>query len=848
MKHKLLDFIKKLLPHLLIVILFLILTVAYFSPAFEGKVLQQSDVLTAQGAQHQTKELLEKTGHYSLWTNSMFGGMPTYTIMLKEPTNIFKLIKKVFAFLPYYDARIFFIYLLGFYLLLLAFGVNKWVSAVFSTAYALASYNIIIIAVGHITKAYALGFMPMVIASFVLIYQKRQYLWGGIALVISLGLMLDTHHFQIVYYTAMLAGLYVLYNLIADWAEKKGLKHFAIATAVAVVASLFAVLPNTVNIWTFYENTKHSIRGGHSDLVEGNQKKVKGLDKEYALAWSYGVGESLSLLIPDIKGGESDYIGNDTKLMAKINSQYKQYLAQQSRYWGPQPFTAGPVYFGAIVMFLFVLGFFIVKNKIKWWILAATLLSIMLAWGKHFMLLTDLFYYYFPLYNKFRVVSMILVVAQLTVPLFAAMTVYEIIKDPEVVKKNIKGFFIAFGLTGGVALLVYLFPKIAGPLLSPQEAEFLKNIASTQGAQVAKAYQEFFAELESVRAMIVKADAIRSFVFISLAALLVLGYSYMKERNQFVLLGGLTLLILFDMWTVDRRYLSYNDYKPKRVVRNQWQPSPADKFIMKTNAKDFRVLNLTVNPFADATTSYYHQSVGGYSAVKLRRYQDVIDNYLAPYSNMLIQALRDTTGTVDVMTVLKPMQVLHMLNTLYIIVNPNSMPIVNPYAFGNAWFVDGFKFVDSPKEEFDALSQVDLRRYAVINRKKYQDVKFPELSLLADTSRRIELVYYQPDSLVYKSFSRNTEFAVFSEIYYPEGWQAYIDGKPVQIINTDYILRGIIVPPGEHTIVMVFKPKSYYLGKKIALAGSILLVLLVISALVYTFVKSKNKTVNTQEQ
>ena len=832
------------LQHLLILFLFLVLTIAYFSPAFEGKVLQQMDVTHFKALSHQTHEIYKKTGHFSLWNGSLFSGMPNFTIANPDKPNIFDYVRGVFYILPKYSAAIFFLYLLGFYLLLLTLKIDKWLSAFFSAAFALSSYNIIIIAVGHITKAYSIAFMPLVLASFILIFEYRKHLWGGLATAFSLGLQISSNHYQILYYTALMIGLYVLYKFLVVVFDTKDYKSFGLGLAVSAIAAFFAILPNAVDMWEYYEGSKYSIRGGQSELVkESNKgKKVKGLDKDYALSWSYGVGESLTLLIPDIKGGASDYIGNDQKLMSKINSPYKPYIAQQMRYWGPQPFTAGPVYFGAIVLFLFIFGFWIIKDNIKWWILFTTVLALMLSWGKHFMPLTDLFYYYVPLYNKFRVVSMILVIASLLVPMFAAMTVYEIGKNPNVVKEKRSGFLISLALTAGIALIVALIPRIAGPLLSPQEMQFLNNLAKTQSPQVVSQYQNFFNDLESVRAMIVKASAWRTFVFVILAAAIVWIYSMFKKTSVYLLYGGISLLILIDMWSIDRKYLNYSDFKPKRLAKAQFKPTLADQFILKTKEKDYRVLNLTVDPFNDALTSYYHQSIGGYSAAKLRRYQDIIEHYLFPYTQILVKALQDTTGTVDIMQVLKPMQVLHMLNTLYIIVGPNTAPIVNSYAFGNAWFVDGYKFVNTANAEINALSQIDLKHYAVINKTKFPDITLPELSLIPDSTRYIKLVSYLPDSLVYDYYSPKNEFVVFSEVYYPEGWKATIDGKPAKIIETDYILRGIAIPAGKHKIVMVFEPKPYTIGYNIAFIGSVLLVLLLVVALAYAIlynVKSK---------
>ena len=835
----------EILQHTIIIIAFFIITVAYFSPAFEGKVLQQMDMTNATALSHQSKEIYNKTGHLCLWNSFVFSGMPNYTIYLPKKNNIFRIVIHAFSFLPYRSARIFFLYLLGFYLLMLALRIDKWLGAIFSVAFALSTYNIIIIAVGHITKAYAIAFMPMVLASFILIFERKNYLWGTIALGVSLGTQIYTTHIQITYYTGLLAAIYVTYYFILVLLKKEKFKSFLLGLGMSVLGTILAILPNAMSLWLDYEWSKYSIRGSVSELAieSGQAKKVKGLDKDYALSWSYGIGESLSLFIPEIKGGASEYLGNDVKLMAKINSQYKQYLAQQMRYFGPQPFTAGPVYFGAIVVFLFILGFFIVKGADKWWILVATLLSIMLAWGKHFEPLTDLFYYYVPLYNKFRAVSMILVIAGLLVPMFAAITVNEIVKNPDIIKKARTGFIISLSLTAGIALIIALVPQIAGSLLSPQETKFLQQLsASNQPPQVVQQYRQFFNDLKDVRAMIVRSSAWRSFIFIIFGAGVVWLYGMFKNRKPYMLYTVLGLLIIADLWAIDRKYLNANNFKPKRIAKAQFNPSKADLFILKTKEKDFRVLNLTVDPFNDALTAYYHQSIGGYSAVKMRRYQDIIEKYLFPYTQTLVAALRDTTGTVNILDVLKPMQVLHMLNTLYIIVNPNVPPIVNPYAFGNAWFVNGYKFVNTATEEINALSQVDLRQFAVINRNKVKGVEFPELNMLPDTSRYIKLTYFLPDSLVYESFSHNTEFAVFSEIYYPKGWKATIDGKPAKIVLTDYILRGMVIPPGKHKIVMVFKPKSFYVGLKIDTIGSILIVLSVLGALAYEILKRrKNK-------
>ncbi len=843
MKSKLLKILKTYGPHVLIIFGFVLVTMFYFSPAFEGKVLRQMDLEHFRAMSQEQKQLYKQTGHYSAWTNRVFSGMPGYQIYMPRGFKHDLYIKlmdvaRLFNALPYTTAAILFIYFLGFYLLLLTLRLNKWISTIFALAFGFSSYNIIIIAVGHITKAYAIGVMPMVLAAFILLYRDRNYLWGTLAIAVALGMEISTTHIQIVYYTAMFVGIYVIYEFIKQWIIEKNGRHFILASLLALLGVILAVAPNSVTLWSNYELGKYSIRGG-SSAVEPHTKKEKGLNKEYALSWSYGVSETLTLMVPDVKGGASDYIGNDVKLMQKINSPFKQYIAQSSRYWGPQVFTAGPVYFGAIIIFLFVLAMFIVKDDQKWWWFTAAVLSIVLAWGKHFMPLTDLFYYYFPLYNKFRVVSMILVIASVAVPVLAAMAVQEIVDNPDIIKEKFKYFIISFAITAGVALLLYLIPRLAGSLLSPQEQQYMNSMLSQNPAN-AHQFKAFFGDLENVRAMIVKASALRSFIFITLAAIVIWAYAkYFKTSTSwFYLILG--FLIVVDLWTTDTKYLGYKDFKSKRYTRSEFRPTLADKFILKTAQKDYRVLNLTVDPFNDAMTSYFHEHIGGYSAAKLRRYQDIIDFYLRPYAMTIAKALQDSTN--NIMQIIKPMQVLHMLNTLYIIVNPNGMPLVNPYAYGNAWFVDSYDFVNTPREEIEALNQQDLRRVAVINKKKYENVKFPELTLNADTERAIVLTHYQPDSLVYQCRSRNNEFAVFSEIYYPKGWKAYIDGKPAKIINTNFILRGLIVPAGVHRIVMIFRPACIYTGRQIALVSTVIVVLVFFLALGWEIVKSKRKT------
>ncbi len=837
-KSKLTGSLKRLLPYFLILVAFYLISVIYMWPSTEGKVLYQFDVLSWKAGAHEVVQLKENTGHISAWTNSMFGGMPTYQVSLPGKNSIYGhlIYGKIYSGLIHNRlVRYMFMYFLGFFIMLIVLKIDKWVSFLVSLAFGLSSYNLIIIAAGHNTKAEAIGFMALVMAGLFLIFERKKLFGGALLFMLALGLQIKTGHIQIIYYTAITAGIYMVYKVIMVIKNKSETKSFLLGLVFALFAALLAVLPNIATLWEGYEMGKYSIRG-KSELSD-NKKKANGLDKDYALAWSYGVEESLSIMIPNIKGGETDYLGNNKIFKEKYNSDYKQYLAQQNQYWGNQPFTSGPVYFGAIIMFLFVLGLFIVDNPFKWWILAAAVLSVMLSWGKNFMPLTNLFFDYFPYYNKFRTVSMILVIANLVVPILSAMALDKLVKEPDYLKKNFRKGLIAFGLTGGIALIFAIFPGLFSTLSNMEKQQFDQVIA--QNPANAQQWNAFIAELQNARKMIVSADAWRSFLFILLAYGALLYYTFLAKANKYLLYGSVGLLILIDMWSVGTRYLSYNDFQFKNKVDNQLKPKPVDQFIMKDQDPDFRVLNLTANTFSDPFTSYFHKSIGGYHGAKLRRYQDLIDYYLAPYNNMLISALKDST--VDVFSVLKPMQVLHMLNTKYIIVDPNAMPIVNTYAYGHAWFVDGYKFVNSPKEEIKALSQVDLSRYAVIDKSKFGNYDYPQLSLNPDTLRAIDLVYYRPDSLVYKSFSRKDEFAVFSEIYYPEGWQVYIDGKPSKLVRADYVLRAMSIPAGEHTITMVFKPASYYTARKIALVSSIIAGLLLVLGTVYIIYSSYKK-------
>lgn len=827
---------KETLQHILIILSFVVFSYIYFYPMLEGKVLRQMDKETANGVAHEANTYHKLEKRDIPWTNSLFGGMPTYHIgsSIKKNNVFLGILRSLNHTLPYGTVSALFLYMLGFYLLLLAFNINKWISALGGLAFALSSFNIIIIAAGHITQVYAIAFMPVVFAGFILIY-KGKYWWGTLLAMLGFGIQMATTHIQIIYYTALSVGLYVIFAFFWKLKEKK-LKDFGYATALSFLIVVLAILPNIMTIWETYEIGQYSIRGNGKNTVEEGKKK--GLDKDYALAWSYGTGETWSLLIPNVKGGATGYIGENKNVMAKVPQQYRQIISQQNAYWGDQPFTSGPVYLGAIIVFLAVLGMFIIKDKIKWWLFTATIVAILLSWGKNFGLFTNLVFNYLPFYNKFRTVSMSLVIASVTVPMLAFLAIKEIMENPDEMKAKLKYLWISLGLTAGFALLFWLIPGFFH-FLSKQESDYIPQLlkqAPTQAQQI----KEVFSQLEQTRKLILKADAIRSFLYIILSAAALLFFILKKDQKvlAFTILG---FLIVVDLFAVDRRYLGAKDFVSKSQAKAIFNPSPADKIIMKDVDPYYRVLNIAVNTFNDATTSYFHKSVGGYHAVKLQTYQDVIERYLAPYVQALQNGLKDSTFNSN--TYLQSMPILNALNTKYIIYNPQAFPIVNNFAYGNAWFVDNYKYVETPKEELDAIGNTDLKRTAVIYKKINDVSKLPDLDIMGDSTRRIILTAYKPDILTFEEVSNKGGFVVFSDIYYPKGWIATIDGKPTTIYRTDYILRGIVVPAGKHTIKFVFKPDSVYVGKKIATAGSILVVvaLLAIIYVLYKFYKNQKK-------
>ena len=818
---------QKLWPHMLAFLVFLMLTIVYFMPVLQGKVLSQMDDIHAKGAAQELVDYQKKTGEYAQWTNSMFGGMPAYQIKSDSSQNIYKVFNKVGRLnLPYTTMGILFMYFLGFYLLMISLDIKPWIAIVGAVAFALGSYNIIIIAAGHITKAYAIAVMPIVIAGVIMIFKEKR-LVGGLYTMVSLGMELAYNHVQITYYLALTIMVMLIAKLVYAIKEKR-LKSYFISCGVLVGATLLAVLPGTTNLWTTYEYGKYSTRGGSELAAKPGEKQHNGLDKDYALDWSYGIHETPTLLIPNVVGGESELIGYDNKALANMDPQIREAVAQQvSKYWGGRGFTSGPVYAGAVVCFLFFLGCFFYRGKEKWWLIAATIFSILLAWGKNFMLLTDFMFYYFPLYNKFRTVEMALVIASTTIPILGFLGLKELYDNPELIKYNVGKFFGAVGLTAGVALLIAIAPTLFYDFMSDSEK---MQFAQMKAQDTNGIYALFEQGIIDARIVLTRNDAMRSALFIFLASSALWFFSTRKINSK-IALASLGLLILVDMWNVDKRYLKESDFVKKSESRS-FAMTTADKAIL-ADTEPNRVFSVYRNPFNEVNTSYYHQSIGGYHGAKLRRYQDVIDYYLNPELQQIAGAIKNQ-DIEAVSNALANSPALNMLNAKYVIYNPNADPIKNPYAHGAAWFVETVKKVSTADEAITGIGEEDLRQVALVE----GNCEVP-LSYVKDSLAVIERVSYKPDELIYRVDTKNDALAVFSEIFYPAGWKAFIDGENAPILQADYLLRALYIPSGSHEVRFEFRPQSYEVGKTVSWIGSILVVLLLIAGIVFGSNKTK---------
>lgn len=826
--------LQEILLHIAVVAVFIVASAIYFYPIMDGQELIQGDFVHSKGMAQELVEYEQATGDESSWTGSMFGGMPAYQIKSPSSFNIHALMQKALRlFLPYSTMAIFFVYLLGFYFLLTSLDFKRGIAIVGAFAFALSTYNIIIIAAGHITKCYAIAYMAPVLAGVIYVFKKK-YLLGGLLMTLALGIEISCNHPQILYYLAILCFFYAVYRFVMAYKEK-ALPDFGKAAAVVAVACVFAVLPNITNLWTTWEYGKYSTRS-QSELT--TKQESSGLDKDYALAWSNGVSESFALFIPEFKGGASDALGNDPDAMKAIQgNQLAQQIANQNHYWGDQPFTSGPVYVGAIIFFLFVLGMFIVKSSAKWWLFGATAVSLILSWGYHLGGFTDFIFNYVPLYNKFRAVSMTLVIAQVCIPFLAVMALKEFAENPDYLKTRKKEIYISLGLTAGLCFLFWIAPSVTS-LLSAQESAVI-NDTIQKGGDDAALYQQFKDGLESARSSILSSSALRSLGFILVAVAVMALFSIMKwkESTLYIIVG---ILIVADLWLVDYRYLGPKDYKYASEA-NVFNPSVADTFIKKDTDPDFRVLDLTRNVFNDGVTPYFHKTIGGYHGAKLRRYQEFIDTVLAPAVNGALYVARNTPDKLS--DYIRTSPALNMLNTKFVITDPNAFPLVNLDTYGNAWFVNRYELVESADKEIESLKRCDPRKTAVINKKQFESFisQLPSEQIFAEDSSVIALAEYRPNYLKYNSLTFRDRLTVFSEIYYPKGWQAYIDGKPADHVCADYILRAMVIPAGQHTIEFKFDPSSVRVSKVIAAIASIIVILAALALIVKWYLNKKSQ-------
>ena len=822
--------LKKILPDLIAVALFALLSFVYFFPAdIEGRILFQHDTAAGAGAGQEAAQYYDETGERTRWTNSLFGGMPTYQISPSyDSTQPLTWASKLFQlFLPNYVCLTF-IMLAGFYLLLRAFSIPAWLAALGSILWAFSSYFFILISAGHIWKFITLAYIPPTLAGIVLAYRGK-LLWGGIVAALFVALQIQSNHVQMSYYFLFVILFFVGAYFEEAW-RNKTLKQFFRATAVLVVAALIGVAANLSNLYHTYTYSKETMRG-KSELVQTGdaaQQTSSGLNRDYITQWSYGVGETWTLLVPNFKGGASVPLSQSKTAMEKANPMYGSLYGSLTQYFGEQPMTAGPVYVGAFVLFLFLMGCFIVKGPLKWALIGATLFSIVLSWGKNFMPLTDFFIDYIPMYSKFRAVSSILVIAEFTIPLLAVFALKKILDEPTVLRANLKALGISLLLTAGVALW-YAIPSSGGSYVPAQEAQMLQQ-AVDGGMIPASELNGILANLGEMRAALVQADALRSFLIIAIGLLLLLLYTTGKLRQPLTV-AGIGVLCLVDMWGVNKRYLNDEQFVSAGIRTDTFSKTPADELILQDKDADYRVLNLASNTFNENNTSYWHKSVGGYHAAKLRRYQELIDHHIAPEMQALYREVARTGGDMDSVDASK-FRVLNMLNTRYFIFpagkQGQTVPIQNPYACGNAWFVNNVQYVDNANQEIDALNNVEPLHTAVVDA-RFKQALNSAATLQTDSLSDIRLTSYAPNRLTYETENSHDGVAVFSEIYYPDGWHVTIDGKPAELARANYVLRTLYIPAGKHTVEMTFDPTSLHVTEGIAYTAIILLLLGIIA-------------------
>lgn len=807
---------KSFYPHIFALLAFFVMTGIYFAPTLQGKDLIQDDAINSRGWGQDLREYHEETGEYAHWSNAMFGGMPANYTYMPESVNLFRHIGR-FLTLNWLGGTgrhngYIFLSFICFYIFMLSLGCRSWLAFMGAVAYTLCSYNFIIINAGHMNKALVMATMAPIIGGVIMCYRGKLLL-GSLVTLVFAGLNIYWNHQQISYYLFLtlliLAVVYAVYAV-----REKALAPFFKATGVLLVVAVLAILPSVGQLWPTMDYTKESVRGGAVLQPKSDEAASSGLDIDYAYMWSYGIDETLTLLVPNIYGASSHYnLGEDSETYKVLRpaygaSQAKQVVKQMPVYWGAQPFTSGPVYVGAIVCFLFVLGICLVKGRERWWLLAATLLSLVMAWGKYFPLVNDFLFYNLPLYNKFRAPSMALVIASLTMVTLGILAVAELMKrrkESGTEKQLTKALVTSFAVSGGLSLFLALFGGGIFDFSAPADSGYPTVLVDA---------------LRADRENMLVSDAWRSFLFIAAAFVALLIYVHTKLRARYLMVA-LTLLVLADLWMVDKRFLSWDSFVPKRAT--EILPTAVDKQIMADDDPDYRVLNLATSTFNDSRTSYFHKSVGGYSPAKLRRYQDIIDVYLSNSLNM---------------------NIINMLNVRYVVLpseDGNPQVQMNPGAYGNCWFVNDIEWKDTPDEEIAAIGDGDLLSCAFIEKSWQNSLPdYSEYCNPVDSASYIYLDEYRnPGHITYKSSSSAAHLALFSEVYY-KTWKAYIDGKEVPLLRANYLLRALPVPAGEHSIELRCNDEVIVTSAKISLISSVIvgvLILLLAGVVIYKKVK-----------
>lgn len=825
---------KKAIPHIIAIVSFLIITFAYLSPVFSGKDIFGGDTQSYVGMAHEANTYNATHDEQTLWTGSMFSGMPTYQICMKDDSSIISILDDTLRLLPGPVYKVF-LYLVGFYILLIAFGLSPYLAIAGSIAFSFGSYNLIILVAGHNTKAIAIAYMAPIIASIYLGFKKEKPYLGATLLALFLGLGIYANHIQIIYYTLFIAIILGISEIVFAIKEKT-IKKFLISFGFLCLGAVLAIGLNATRLLTTAEYSKYTMRGDSNGLTLIESGNKHGLDIDYITAWSYGIDETLTLLIPDFKGGSSatyldadshtaqkmgqltgfrdtgkDLSSTDKERLSRTNNPKNlaelMYIQPMPTYWGTQPFTSGPVYAGAIVCFLFIVGCIIVPNRQRYWLIAATILGILLSWGHNFMPFTEFFVNYVPLYDKFRTVSMTLTISCLCMAILAFLAIKELMDENVDTKKKLKSLYIGAGITGGLCLIFALIPSLAG--------DFSASSDNSYGST----YSFLTQTLPLDRMGMLGADALRSFIFIALAFALL--FFYVKGKVK-TIVASIVLIVLCaaDMIPVAHRYLNERSFVKKEVTNKPFSASDADKYILADKTEDFRVLNLTVDIFNSSAPSYFHKNVGGYSAVKLRRYQELIEVHLSKEIRNFTYSLKTISTLAEAEEAFKQTPVLNMLNTKYVIYAPQAMPIVNPYKMGNAWLVDNVNLVNSADEEMLSLGLDSLANTVIVDK---STENAPADKKYNSANGKIELINYEPNVMTYKFSSTEDQLAVFSEIYYPDGWNAYINGEKATYFRANYLLRAMNLKAGDYTIEFRFEPKSYDIGKILSIICSILL-------------------------